>query len=161
MSLTRKYSKKKLKSERRPYHQVATSISASNDSTTADVPDLPSEILTKILSSIVGECRQFQKLSCACRLSILCRRFRLLLRPLIFRKIIINVSLSPAKCVLLLRTLKENPDLSHMIHLLDISWNIGDADTGDHERANELLGALPYLRELSVKADWDKIPFQP
>jgi hypothetical protein len=48
-----------------------------------------------------------------------------------------------------------------MIHLLDISWNIGDADTGDHERANELLGALPYLRELSVKADWDKIPFQP
>jgi hypothetical protein len=48
-----------------------------------------------------------------------------------------------------------------MIHLLNISWTGADADTGDHERAGELLGALPYLRELSVKADWDKIPFQP
>jgi hypothetical protein len=57
--------------------------------------------------------------------------------------------------------LKENPDLSRMIHNLDISWSDADADTGDHERANELLGALPYLRELCIKADWDKVPFQP
>jgi hypothetical protein len=91
----------------------------------------------------------------------LCRRFHLLLRPLIFKKIAINVSLNPAKCVLLLHTLKENPDLSQIIHLFDISWSDADADTGDHERANELLGALLYVRELSIKADWDKIPFQP
>jgi hypothetical protein len=55
MSPTRKYSKKVLKFERRPYHQVATSISALNDSATADVLDLPNEILTEILSSIVDE----------------------------------------------------------------------------------------------------------
>jgi hypothetical protein len=40
-----------------------------------------------------------------------------------------------------------------MIHLLDISWSDADEDTGDHERANELLGALPYLRELCIKVD--------
>lgn len=124
--------------------------------------DLPIEILTNIMSAVVDKDNSVPFL---CSMSTLCHAFHQTLPSFIFNNYEIKFEnlpmelVNPAKHILLMRSLKENPSLSSHIHEMRIDWKRGDQET--HRLVNELLGLLTNLKSLSIFAKDDKESFQP
>lgn len=130
--------------------------------------DFPNEILTKIFSQIAGYS--------AFELSTLSRFFYKLMRPIIYqRKINICFGdpeitfqsswLQRAKnaqpprapdttyrCLLLLRSVKENPDIGPLIAEVEFQWEVVLEEINSVEMANQLLKTLPNLKTLVIQA---------
>jgi hypothetical protein len=112
----------------------------------ANLLDLPNEIIFKILSIVASECPKFFLRS----LSISSRRFSLLLRPLIIRRLrfCLDSDRHLAKYALLMRTLDENPELKSMVHSVTLCWIQPDEDI--YEKTNKMLENVPKLRSLDI-----------
>lgn len=135
--------------------------------------DLPTEILSEIISILVennvlqleveGFCLQL------CRLSTISRQFAHVMRPFIFK----NVRISPGldyKRPLALRSLQGNPDLSRMVHSLEIAGLFGEigiqetkTDKEVFREVSSLVGTLRNLKTLTfsvsylLKKGWSKV----
>lgn len=124
------------------------------------LPDLPIEILTNIMSLVIGEGNPIPFL---CSISTLGRIFHHTLRAFIFNKIEIKSELlfteGPAKYTLLMRSLKENPSLAGLVHEIKIEWKRGVQET--YRLVNELLCLLTNLKSLHLFAEDYEESFQP
>jgi hypothetical protein len=89
----------------------------------------------------------------------LSRQLCLILKPLILQKFCLYPSSNPIQCALLIRSLDENPELRGMVHHVGLFWKRGDKVV--HDRANEILEALPSLKSLYLHASLDEDPFDP
>ncbi|KAF4633560.1 hypothetical protein G7Y89_g4558 [Cudoniella acicularis] len=63
------------------------------------------------------------------------------------------------KPALFVRSLKENPELVEMVHVMGVGWRAGDRDL-NHE-VNDFLRDLPSLRGLQIWAELDEEHFVP
>lgn len=131
---------------------------------TMDLQDLPNEVLTKIFTQLVGTHAHHPRMGTwfGCELSTLSRFFSDLIRPIIYQtKITISFpnSGNAFRCSLLLRSLKENPEIAPLVAEVELWWE----DTVDQdsavEIANQLLATLPNLRTLVIQTLYTKMEF--
>lgn len=123
----------------------------------ATLQNIPIELLKQIMICVANE--PYQAASFMCSLSTVCRKFYLVLRPIIYNKVSIYMESGSPASILVLRSLKENCGLVEMVHDMSIGWRRADDTT--HDNANALLAALLHLKTLSIQAEWDDICFRP
>lgn len=129
-----------------------------------DLEDLPVEVLTAIFSPLVGTYTHYplRGMWFGCELAGLSRFFADVMRPIIYKsKIIIYFLNSGAasRCLLLLRSMEENPEISRLIVDLELSWD--NPVNEEVEMADHLLANLPNLRTLVFQQTHMKQAFEP
>jgi hypothetical protein len=121
---------------------------------------LPGEVLTEIMFYIFEEYPNLWKIWSA---ALVCRSLSRIVRPVLFRSIVIYICHESRVCDLFLRSINERPQLADMVWYMELSW--GKRSSDPHTKANDILSKLHALRRLSISTrpdcDWDDEPFRP
>ncbi|KAH9203852.1 hypothetical protein DL95DRAFT_398981, partial [Leptodontidium sp. 2 PMI_412] len=119
----------------------------------ATLLDLSNEILTEILEYV---CTLFTRHSdSTCDVALVCRRLRLLARPLIFSQVELSMAGSPFEYFV--RSIDEDPALVGMVRRLTLVWN----HRAKNNRANPFLARFTSVRHLYLHNHWDNKPSIP